>query len=79
MALRVDDVILDVERERQRARLYAHARRQLARRFLGEPPVGEAAIDIDVLASVLEELLVAANGATQRAERLLAQRVSVGR
>lgn len=77
--LRVDDVLLAVERERQRARLYAHARQQVARRFLATLPGDEAAIDIEVLATVLEELLVAANSATQKAQRLLSQRVSAVR
>lgn len=77
--LRVDDVLLAVERERQRARLYTHARQQVARRFLRERPGDEAAIDIEVLATVLEELLVAANSATQKAQRLLSQRVGAVR
>lgn len=79
MKRRVDEVLLEVERERQRARLYAHARRQLARRFLGDPPNGDEPVHIDVLAGVLEELLVAANSANQRAQRLLARRLLVDR
>lgn len=77
--LRVDDVLLAVERERQRARLYAHARQQVARRFLAALPGDESEIDIEVLATVLEELLVAANSASQKAQRLLSQRVSAVR
>jgi hypothetical protein len=76
---RVDEVLLEVEHERQRARLYDHARRQLARRFLGEAPKGEEPVHIDVLAAVMEEMLIAASGANQKAQRLLARRLSFGR
>lgn len=79
MKRRVDEVLLEVAHERQRARLYDHARRQLARRFLGETPKGEEPVHLDVLAAVMEEMLIAASGAHQRANRLLARRLSVGR
>jgi len=78
MALHVADVLHEVEHERQRAHLYAHARQQLARRYLGGAPPGDEGVDVGVLAEVLEHLLVMANDATQRAQRMLRRRVSTG-
>ncbi len=75
MPRHVADVLEQVRRERQRALLYSHARRQLVSRYLAVSRDGDA-VDSDVLASVLEHLLIEADAASQRAQRLLRQRVA---
>ena len=76
MTTRVRDVVHAAELASQRARLFNHARRLLARRYLGN---ADPSIEFDVLSTVLEHLLLAADAAEQEAQRLLARSVVTGR
>jgi hypothetical protein len=65
---RVHHVVAAAELAKQRARLYSRARVFIAAKYLGDT---DPTIDFEAVASVLSELLLAANAANQRAEALL--------
>ncbi len=67
---RVRDVVVGAELARQRARLYSRARLFIAAKYLGDT---DPTIDFEAVASVLGELLIAADKEAQLAERLLGQ------
>jgi hypothetical protein len=70
LADQVRDVVTKAELARQRAKLYSRARVFIAVKYLGDQ---DPTVDFEAVASVLEELLVAADAEAQQAQRLLAQ------